>query len=637
MTPMTGDLMLAASDSLAVSIAAKVTIVLALGLTAARLGRLSRAAVRHALLAATFGVTLLLPIAAVLMPPFRLRVPAAPETRAAMVPLVSGAGASPGVITVGADPGGITRGRRGSPVSLGDLLLGVWAAGAALFLLPVMVGLWQIRALRRSGLPWRHAPPLVERLARDAGIRRPVEVALHESLPGPMTCGVIRPAILLPRDAQHWSAEDLNRAILHELEHIRRFDSISCGVARAVCAAYWFHPLIWMAWRKLALEAERSCDDAVLKYSEATVYADQLVGLAARLSGGQKPPLMAMASRADLATRVDAVLDQRQRRGRAGIVPVSMACAAAAALVFAVSPLALVSAPQAIPETRPFEVASVRVCTANSGGRRGDTKQAEGNGFSGGLDASDSPGRLNTGCAVLALHFPMAGLIQRAYGGLGLGRPVALGSALPVEGGPSWIYSEGYIIQATAPQASIEAMEGPMLRTLLEDRFRLKLHRETKQVPVYALTIGKGGFKLPKATPGSCTPPDFSTYPMPALPAGKHYCNNTGVGGRKGPNTVLNQDEATVDDIAKLLTLILDRPVVDKTGLTGQYNFHLEFAVDQTTPGVLNAPSFGPVSDAAPAASIFTVVQEQLGLKLEPARGARDVLVIDHVERPSEN
>ena len=125
---------------------------------------------------------------------------------------------------------------------------------------------------------------------------------------------------------------------------------------------------------------------------------------------------------------------------------------------------------------------------------------------------------------------------------------------------------------------------------------------------------------------------------MPALPAGTHYCNNTGVGARKGPNTVLNQDESTVDNIAKLLTLILDRPVIDKTGLTGKYNFHLEFAIDQTTPGVLNNPgSPAPPSDDPPAPSIFSVVQGQLGLKLAPAKGPRDLLVIDYIERPSEN
>jgi uncharacterized protein (TIGR03435 family) len=291
------------------------------------------------------------------------------------------------------------------------------------------------------------------------------------------------------------------------------------------------------------------------------------------------------------------------------------------------------------PPSQKFEVASIRLCAPNAGRGQADKKQGDRSRFTGGLEAVASPGRLNTGCAVLAQPFPLAGLIQRAYGRLGLGRPVPLGSALPVEGGPSWISSDAYLIDAIAPGASLEAMEGPMLQALLEERFKLKLHREARQVPVYALTLpAKGGFKLQAVATGSCTPPDFSTYPMPALPAGKHYCNNTGVGGRKGPNTVLNQDESTVDNVAKLLTLILDRPVIDKTGLTGKYNFHLEFVIDQTTSSLLNNPGFPDLpSDDPPAASIFTVVQEQLGLKLEPARGPRNLLVVDHIERPSEN
>jgi uncharacterized protein (TIGR03435 family) len=235
----------------------------------------------------------------------------------------------------------------------------------------------------------------------------------------------------------------------------------------------------------------------------------------------------------------------------------------------------------------------------------------------------------------LAGFYPTAGLIQRAYGRLGLGHPVSLGSALPISGGPAWIYSDRYVINAEAAgKASEETMEGPMLQALLEDRFRLKVHRETREVPVYALTVAKGGSKLQRVAEGGCTPLDYSTFPRPPLPPGKKYCDGI-VGGRKGPNTTLSADEATVDNFSKLLGLVLDRPIVDKTGLPGKYNFHLEFAVDETTPGVLDG--FGPPSDGPPAASIFTVVQEQLGLKLEPTKGPREFLVLDHVERPSEN
>jgi uncharacterized protein (TIGR03435 family) len=84
-----------------------------------------------------------------------------------------------------------------------------------------------------------------------------------------------------------------------------------------------------------------------------------------------------------------------------------------------------------------------------------------------------------------------------------------------------------------------------------------------------------------------------------------------------------------------LLSLVLDRPVIDKTGLTAKYDFHIEFLIDQSTTGVFEA--LEPPSDDTPAPSIFTVVQQQLGLRLEASRGVRETLVIDHVERPSEN
>jgi uncharacterized protein (TIGR03435 family) len=124
------------------------------------------------------------------------------------------------------------------------------------------------------------------------------------------------------------------------------------------------------------------------------------------------------------------------------------------------------------------------------------------------------------------------------------------------------------------------------------------------------------------------------SYPRPPLAPGKRYCDDV-VGGRNGPNTTLKADASTLDYVCKLLGLMLDRPVIDKTDLPGKYSVHLEFAVDQTTPGALEFTA--PPSDELPAPSILTVVQQQLGLKLEPTRGPREYIVIDHVERPSEN
>jgi len=338
--------MLALNSSPITLIVAKITVTTTLGLIAARLAFRSRAAVRHALLSVVFGVLLALPVVSLVAPPVRIVVRTAAQARTVAIPL---AGATGGLADVTAARAGVLDAPAVSrPWSLSTsawLLIG-WIGGVILLLLPMLLGLRQVRSLRRAGVAWPRGQSLAEGLAKESGIRRRVEVLLHPALPGPMTCGVVHPAIVLPLDARNWKAEDLDRAIVHELEHVQRRDWVSQCVARAICAVYWFHPLVWIAWRQFTVEAERACDDAVLGRSEATAYADQLVGLAERLSA--KSPVLAMANRADLATRVGAVLDRRQRRGRAGVFPVALACSAAAVLVLTISPLRMVAAPQAV-------------------------------------------------------------------------------------------------------------------------------------------------------------------------------------------------------------------------------------------------------------------------------------------------
>lgn len=363
MIPAINEMMLAVSSSVAASIAVKATVLLALGLIGTSMARTSRAALRHALLAAVFAMLVVLPVACLLAPPLRIEVPVTAKARVASalrtITLSIPAGKH-AVATSTPPPAGI------SPTTL---WLTGWLGGAALFLSPALLGLWHVRSLRRSALPWPHGQAVVHSLTLATGIRRRVEVLLHEDLPVPMTCGVVHPVIVLPREAGSWSVEDLSRALVHELEHVRRGDWLSQCLARVVCSLYWFHPLVWMAWRKLTLEAERSCDDAVLGRSDATAYADQLVDLAQRISSAGKTPLLAMVSRSDLATRVGAVLDIRQRRGRAGTLPVALACTAAAMLVLTVSPFRMVAASPntaAIAEAAPVVAAPVPEATPAS-------------------------------------------------------------------------------------------------------------------------------------------------------------------------------------------------------------------------------------------------------------------------------
>ena len=233
----------------------------------------------------------------------------------------------------------------------------------------------------------------------------------------------------------------------------------------------------------------------------------------------------------------------------------------------------------------------------------------------------------------------MAELIRTAYVMFADGHYNPYGSA-QASGGPAWANSARYDINAEAEDnASAEMMQGPMLRALLEDRFQLKLHRETREIPVYALTVAKGGLKLHALEPGSCPPRMAQADLLALLQSGKappKFCGSVRFG--KGTAEFRGM---TLDEFSKNLGRVLDRPIVEKTGIAGLFDLHLEFAPDETTPGLLPGGALhftdAPAIDPPGGPSLFTAMQEQLGLKLEPSKGPGEFLIIDSVERPSDN
>jgi uncharacterized protein (TIGR03435 family) len=290
--------------------------------------------------------------------------------------------------------------------------------------------------------------------------------------------------------------------------------------------------------------------------------------------------------------------------------------------------IGLMNSPTARAQSQPsvakpkFEVASIRSC--NGGG--GPNERGEGGSF--------SSGRLTLNCQVVS------GLIQAAYvifaNGVDSADP-ALVDASPIEGGPGWINSERYTINAKAEgNVTEEMMQGPMLQSLLEDRFKLKIRKESKEVPVYALTVAKGGPKLKPFEEGSCLE-EVITFPPTPAPAGQRYCERGGRPG--GPNRVLVEEGITVDELCKTFlggpVAGLGRRVIDKTGLSRKFNIHLEFAPSDEALARLRAKGRDNGEPTAPP--LPTALEEQLGLKLESARGSGDFYVIDHIERPSEN
>ena len=224
-----------------------------------------------------------------------------------------------------------------------------------------------------------------------------------------------------------------------------------------------------------------------------------------------------------------------------------------------------------------------------------------------------------------------------------------------LSGGPGWIMSDRFDIQANIPQSlpaytteGIMRGHAPklasMIEALLADRFKLALHREMREIPVYALTVAKGGPKFTLLKEGDCDPRDIDFARLAAAPARQDQprCGEDRIGigfDQKGTADVRAMD---LDDFAQRLGLILDRAVVNQTGITNMVAFHLDFVLTtgppRSLPPLAGAPS-RPIPEASTLAgpSIFTALQEQVGLKLDVTKASVPALVIDHAEKPSEN
>ena len=190
----------------------------------------------------------------------------------------------------------------------------------------------------------------------------------------------------------------------------------------------------------------------------------------------------------------------------------------------------------------------------------------------------------------------------------------------PIEGGPAWVKSERFTISAEVPGgASKEMMMGPMMQTLLEDRFQLKIRVETREVPVYELIVAKGGPKLGQPDAVNCRHVDPKNPGGPLL------------GPAQAPECTMQVKSISMAELSELLhgPLGVDRPVIDKTGIPGKVEVRLLYTPDQIT-----LPNASVDSDIP---TIFTALQEQLGLKLVSAKGPDKFLVIDHIEEPSPN
>jgi uncharacterized protein (TIGR03435 family) len=198
-----------------------------------------------------------------------------------------------------------------------------------------------------------------------------------------------------------------------------------------------------------------------------------------------------------------------------------------------------------------------------------------------------------------------------------------------VAGAPAWLDSAHYDISAKSGDGANQSDLTLMLRALLVDRFHLKFHRETKELPIYSLVIAKKhgelGPGLTESTDRDCTTDPSSRSVVEARKLFGLQCGEMAAYGGQ-----IRAVSIPLDRLTPRLSRLMDREVVNKTGLTANFNIHLEWTPERPQGDALSPPEVeGP--------SIFTAIQDQLGLKLESQKGPVDILVVDHVEKPSAN
>ena len=511
-------------------------------------------------------------------------------------------------------------------VEWGPIVFGIW------FAVCVAIVCVRLRAWQRVRRVIRESTPLALPVGSDA-----LAVRSGPGLFEPGVVGIWHPTLLLPeRISDCLTRDQLETVVVHEQCHVERRDNLTAAIHMAVETVFWFHPLVWWIGARMLAERERACDEAVLARGlQPRDYADAILNVC-KLYVESPLACVAGVTGSNLERRIDDIMIERTGANLTFARKAVLGTVAIAALI---TPLAVgvVTAPlraQGQTTGPVFDVASIKPC---------DSQTPAPGGRGSGAGPNLSPDRLSIDC------LSVAQLINTAYivNGERLlnGDPGSLqwtansGDAIVrtvdqrVRGGPIWAHDEKFTIEAKAGGATDrKVLQGPMLRALLEERFHLKIHRaEDENVDMFGLTVAKGGPKItPWATENECTPFDRATQKPPPMKdiiemvrrGEKPPCFLGVMGGQHGENRTFALNGQDMDGVAYWLSSVVGRHVFNRSGLTGKYTLYLEYAPDDST--------------ADPAgASVFTAIQEQWGLKLEPAKGPRGYIVIDQVERPS--
>jgi bla regulator protein blaR1 len=491
------------------------------------------------------------------------------------------------------------------------LLVAVWAIGT----LVVLARWW--RQWRPIGATLREATPIALDASFGAG---DLAVVSAPTMPEPGVVGIWRPRLVLPDGlVERLAPAQLRALIAHERCHVVHRDNLVAAFHMVVEAIFWFHPAVWWLGSRLIDERERACDEAVLQSGNRPEdYAEGILEVC-RQSVGLRLACVAGVSGSNLRARVEAIMRRDIGKPLTRTGRWTLAAAIALAVGGPVAGGALLAQSRVVVTTDAlrFDTVSIRSIgpMRPSVGARGPL-QFE-------LEASviraESPYFQSNDLPRLGL--PLHGFIQAAYGV----------SRLRVEGGPAWVTSELFVIEATAAGAPRPDQTMERLRSLLADRFKLVMRRETRTMPVYELAVAPGGIRIGPMQPGECIPRGTPWDKIP-LEGPFFMC---GGGGRV---TMLSQSPETrtiprwarvariefgdIDMAGAIDTIAgqVERPIVDRTGFNARFNLLLEFA---------------PASDpTASGPSLFTALEEQLGLRLVEAQAPIEMLVIESAERP---
>lgn len=439
----------------------------------------------------------------------------------------------------------------------------------------------------------------------------------------PGVFGIFRPVLLLPEGiVDRLSGEHLHAILAHELCHIRRRDNLMAALHMIVEAIFWFYPLVWWLGARLVAERERACDEEVVRlHRQPDVYAESILKTCEFYFESPLPCMSGIAG-ADLKERITRIMTKipsvELTIGRKLLLALAGTVALTGPIVFGLlnAPRGLAQSPAPAAASRPsFEVISIKPNKGNSEGVM--IRMAPGGRFE-------------------AHNITLKFLVEEAYHV----------KDNQVSGAPGWFDSEHFDIEAK-PEDSFAGNEQKldqearrtqmmlMLQGMLEERFKLAIHHESKDLPVYALLVAKNGPKLHESAPSAAAD---TAPPGPLKPDGPQPRHSIRMMGR-GDLTI---NSTNLDTFAEVLSRQLGRLVVNKTGLKGEYDFTLKWTPDDSERGGFGGPPGGPDGHAAPppdagGPSLFAALQEQLGLRIESQKGPVDTIVIDHVEKPSEN